>query len=232
MDAIGYYSQIARDFDAKYASSPAFRERLELWNSLIAHYSHPEGDVLDAGCGSGVFSVLAARRARSVMGFDASPKMLELAEARQQRDRLDNATFHVAAFEDANILQGRSFDLILCSSVLEYLEDCWRAFDWLATTLKPNGVIVFSMPNGASLYRKTEKLAYRVTGRPAYYGHVRNVPKADEVRVGLHARGFDVLSIHYYAATPALSRLARAIGRPDLADNLFATVCKRCSQRC
>lgn len=227
MDAIGYYSQNARDFDAKYSSSPAFRERLDLWNSLIAQYARPEWDVLDAGCGSGVLSGLASRQAHSVLGFDASPKMLELAQARKQRDRLENTTFRIATFEDPTILQGRSFELILCSSVLEYLEDCWRAFDWLVATLKPNGVIVFSMPNGASLYRKVEKLAYRVTGRPMYYGHVRNVPKVDEVRANLHTRGFDVLSIHYYAATPALSRLARAIGRPDLADNLFAAVCKR-----
>jgi hypothetical protein len=31
----------------------------------------------------------------------------------------------------------------------------------------------------------------------------------------------------YYAAAPALSRVARAAGRADLADNLFVIACTR-----
>jgi 2-polyprenyl-3-methyl-5-hydroxy-6-metoxy-1,4-benzoquinol methylase len=227
VDAVAWHSRIAKEFDAAYARSPAFRERLAVWSGLIERYADPNGDVLDAGCGSGVLSCLAARGARSVLGFDASPEMVELAEARRQREGLANATFRVARLEDSDILAGRQFGLILCSSVLEYVNDYWHSVSWLATALAPTGVLVFSMPNGSSLYRRAERIAFRLTGRPVYYTHVRNVPRLGEVRAGLAARGLEVLALSYYAATPLLSSLARRANLQELADNLFVVACRR-----
>ena len=226
-DAVAWHSSIAQDFDAKYSASPPFRERYGIWCALIERHVGPQSQVLDAGCGSGVFSAHAAKAASSVLGFDGSAEMIALAQARAARDGLGNCRFEVAALEDLNVLGGRSFDLILCSSVLEYVEDYWRAFDWLAGALQPGGTIVFSMPNGASLYRRAERLAFRLTGRPAYYAHVRNVPTFGEVKAGLARRGFEIRSCQYYAAAPLLSRVARALGRADLADNLFVIACGR-----
>jgi 2-polyprenyl-6-hydroxyphenyl methylase/3-demethylubiquinone-9 3-methyltransferase len=226
-DAVTWHSRIALEFDAKYARSPAFKERIAVWSRLIEQFVDRNTDVLDAGCGSGVFSALASRRARSVFGFDASPQMIALAESRRQQEGLANAAFRVAALEDSAVVAGRKFDVVLCSSVLEYVEDFWRAFDCLATALKPAGVLVFSFPNNASLYRKAERAAFRLTGRPAYFAHVRSVPSLDQVNGGLAARGLKVVAIRYYAAVPGLSAIARRIGRPDLADNLLVLACRR-----
>jgi 2-polyprenyl-3-methyl-5-hydroxy-6-metoxy-1,4-benzoquinol methylase len=226
-DAVTWHSAIACDFDAKYARSSAFKERLAVWSGLIERFADSHASVLDAGCGSGVFSILAAGRAHSVLGFDASPQMVALAERRRQNDGCTNATFRVAALEDGAVIAGRRFELILCSSVLEYVEDFWRSFDWLAAALKPNGVLAFSMPNGVSLYRKAERIAFRLTERPAYYAHVRHVMSLRQVSDGLAARTFEVAATQYYAATPGLSAIVRPIGRPDLADNLFVVACRR-----
>jgi 2-polyprenyl-3-methyl-5-hydroxy-6-metoxy-1,4-benzoquinol methylase len=226
IDAVGWHSRIAKEFDAAYVRSPAFRERLTVWSGLIGEYADAGCDVLDAGCGSGVLSCLAARGARSVLGFDASPEMVELAETRRRCEGLVNATFRVARLEETDILAGRRFDLVLCSSVLEYVDDYWRAISWLAMSLSPTGVLVFSMPNGSSLYRKAERIVFRLTGRPVYFSHVRNVPRFDEVRAGLAARGLEVLARSYYAATPLLSPLARRANLPELADNLFVVACR------
>ena len=227
IDAVSWHSKIAHDFDAKYVSTPAFLERLRVWDGMVERYTDSQADVLDAGCGSGVLSALAARRARTVLGFDASAEMVALAEARRCKARMDNTKFIVSSLEDATLLSGSSFDLIMCSSVLEYVEDYWRVFDWFAKSLKKSGVIIFSMPNGASFYRKTERLVFALTGRPPYYAHVRHVPSLNEVRTGLAARNFEVVEFHYYARAPVLSIVARAAGRADLADNLFAVVCRR-----
>lgn len=226
-DAIGWHSSIARDFDAKYTSTPAFRERLRVWDDVIARYMDAQSHVLDAGCGSGVLAALAAPRAQSVLGFDASEPMIALANTRRREAQLANTTFRVAALEDPDLLRGRQFDFIMCSSVLEYIDDYWRVFDWFASSLQPAGVIAFSMPNGASLYRKFERLAFGLIGRPAYYAHVRHVPLLEEVRTGIAARKFEIVASQYYAAVPMLSPFARAAGRADLADNLFVVVCRR-----
>ena len=223
--AVALHSRIAADFHAKYQSSSSFRERFALWRTSIFELVDASGEVLDAGCGSGVLSLLACEHAHSVFAFDGSAEMIALAKGSAERQAMSNVKFCVAMLCDPSIIATRSFDLILCSSVLEYVEDYWRAFDWLAGALKPGGTILFSMPNGASLYRRAERLAFRLTGRPAYYAHVRNVPTLGEVRAGLARRGFEVRSCQYYAAAPLLSPLARAIGRADLADNLFVIAC-------
>jgi 2-polyprenyl-6-hydroxyphenyl methylase/3-demethylubiquinone-9 3-methyltransferase len=226
-DAVDWHSRIATNFDAKYSHSPSFQERFQRWSELLRLYVNGASDVLDAGCGSGVFSEIAAKSARSVLGFDASAEMIAIANARKARAKLTNATFAVAPLGDQAVLGHRVFDIILCSSVLEYVDNYWVSFEWLAAALKPGGVILFSMPNGASLYRKAERLAHAATGRPAYYAYVKNTPRVGEVEAGLSRRGFKITSLQYYAPAPLLSPIARGVGRADLADNLFLIACER-----
>ena len=226
-DAVAWHSANASDFDGKYATSSAFRERRAVWSGLIDAYVGSQAEVLDAGCGSGVLTSLAAARGRAVFGFDGSGEMVALARARLAREGRGNAGFATAFLEDPALLGARRFDVVLCSSVLEYVEDHWRAFDWLAAALKPDGTVIFSMPNGSSVYRKLEKLAFRLTGRPGYYANVRHVPTAAAIQAGLAARGFELLAVRYYAAAPLFSALARPLGRPELGDNLFVMAVRR-----
>ncbi|MDH3740626.1 MAG: class I SAM-dependent methyltransferase [Hyphomicrobiales bacterium] len=213
--AIDWHSEIAAEFDARYEFSPAFRERLDVWSALIDTYGGPDSDVLDAGCGSGVMTSAAAAKVKSVLGFDASPQMIGL--ARQRCKLLDNADFKVGRLGDRDIAAGRTFDVILCSSVLEYVDDLDGALDWLITKLKPGGILLVSMPNGASLYRKVERLAFKLTGRPRYYAHVRHVPMAAEFGLRLNGRELAVLETRHYAG-PAMVR--KLLG-PHLGGNLF-----------
>lgn len=228
-DAVDLHSRIAAAFDARYATSPMFKERLAVWQEMILAAEGNDGDVLDAGCGSGVFSIAAAQRARSILAFDGSEKMIEIAiaNARRADARID---FRCARLGDPGLIAGRRFDLILCSSVLEYVDDWWTSFDWLASALAPRGTLIFSMPNGASLYRMFEAASYRLTGRPAYFAHVRNVPRVEDVLDGLGKRGFAARTVRYYGAPPLVAPLVRAAGLRRRADSLFAISCQRTSQ--
>lgn len=226
-DAVGWHSQIAQDFDAKYAYSAAFRERLAVWSGVIGRRMPQGASVLDAGCGSGVLAAVAAERAGTVLGFDASREMIELAQERQRLKGLGNLTLRVARLGDAAAAEGRSFDFIMCSSVLEYVDDFWGALDGLTGMLNSGGQLCVSVPNGDSLYRWAERAAFAMTGRPAYYAHVRHVPRPGDVLAGLKQRGLTVVETKYYAATPYLSPLLTALGQSRRADNLFLVVCRR-----
>lgn len=224
-DAVAYHSAIAADFDSKYTASPAFRERLAVWDALIARHCPENADVLDAGCGSGALAALAAPRAQSFLGFDGSAEMVALAKARVGERA--NVRFAQASMGDSAVLDGRSFDLILSSSVLEYIADWQGALGWLAAALRPGGILVFSTPNPASLYRKAERAAFALTRRPTYYEHVRSAPSDAVIDAALDVAKLVLVERRYYAAAPLLSPVARALGVPRWADTLGVTVARR-----
>ncbi len=82
----------------------AFTERL---NSLLT----PAMTVLDAGCGSGEFTLTVAPRVERITGFDFAGGMIEAATANALAGHVGNATFLRANARDLVAAPG-SFDLI------------------------------------------------------------------------------------------------------------------------
>lgn len=56
-NAIDFHSETAVEFNEKYRQSPQFQQRYDVWTMLFEQYIKPEMTVLDAGCGSGIFSI-------------------------------------------------------------------------------------------------------------------------------------------------------------------------------
>ncbi|MDA8021007.1 MAG: bifunctional class I SAM-dependent methyltransferase/glycosyltransferase family 2 protein [Thermoanaerobaculia bacterium] len=76
-------------------------------------------DVLDLGCGTG--HLLQGLRPGRGVGVDLSPSMIEVA-----REKLPDFEFHVGDVEDVSVLERieGTFDYILLSDTLSFLEDC------------------------------------------------------------------------------------------------------------
>ncbi len=88
-----------------------------LWEAMfdatgVAHGSR----VLDAGCGGGGASVLAARRGALVSGLDASEPLVEVA-----RNRIPEGDFRVGDLETLPFADG-SFDAVIAASSVQYAE--------------------------------------------------------------------------------------------------------------
>lgn len=81
--------------------------------------------VLDLGCGTGTTAVRLARLGIHVTLLDSSPAMLELAERTIAEARVgDKITVkHNDVAQLTDIFQTRSFDMILCHNLLEYVDD-------------------------------------------------------------------------------------------------------------
>jgi len=220
-DAVDWHTENATYFDSNYVHDKAFIERYAVWTRLIDRYSDPNSHVLDIGCGSGILSCYLAERNKSVIGIDGSPEMLRICETRKQETKLDNVSFLNKNITDLGDVVSDKADLIVCSSVLEYLDDLDGSLKLIASFLKDNGVFVLSMPNRQSLYRKLEPVLFKLTGRPKYYKFVQNVGTVKEIDAKLSANGLKLLDSSFYAKTKLLSSLMHAIGRPQNSDNLF-----------
>lgn len=101
--------------------------------------------VLDLGCGTGALgAALGARAARHVTGVTCDPE-----EAARARERLDAVL--VADLEAKTRLDlpsdGRRFDLVILSHVLEHLRDPERVLRGAGALLEEGGTVLVAVPN-------------------------------------------------------------------------------------
>lgn len=106
------------------------------------------GSVLDAGCGTGELTLLAASRGLPATGVDSSPNAIAIARERAAARGVDGATFEVGDVLDLSVLDAR-FDTVLDSGVLHVFDDAERAryVESIRRVLTPGGryhVLVFS----------------------------------------------------------------------------------------
>jgi SAM-dependent methyltransferase len=73
---------------------PEHRELVERTADELANVLTPPGPVADPGCGPGAHALALARRGYDIVGVDGSPRMVEIARTRAERDKVD-ATYDV-----------------------------------------------------------------------------------------------------------------------------------------
>lgn len=116
--------------------------------------------------------------------------------------------------------------MVICSSVLEYIDDLDASIELIKQSMNVDGVFLFSMPNKQSLYRKLEALSYKLFGRPKYYKYVKNVCTLDEMTIKLKRFGFSTMEYKYYGETTFLSAIFRKMRLPQYSDNLYVIVAR------
>lgn len=125
-------------------STPAGQRRAIRRADIIARGADlkPGMNVLEVGCGTGLFTELLSKTGARLTAVDISPELLE--QAAQRGLDFAQVRFIPARFEDC-ALYG-PFDAIVGSSVLHHLEiehSLRKIFD----LLKPGGVMSFAEPN-------------------------------------------------------------------------------------
>jgi SAM-dependent methyltransferase len=96
--------------------------------------------VLDAACGPGLYAGELSRRGAQVVGFDQSPRMVELASA-----AVPAGEFRVHDLNDPiGWLPDGSVDLVLLALAFEYVDDRVAALRELRRVLRPGGALVLS----------------------------------------------------------------------------------------
>ena len=79
------FDALAEDYDQKFTSSKIGQaQRASIWSELENTFRHGER-ILELGCGTGVDASFLAQRGVSVLGCDASPRMIAMAQQRIQR---------------------------------------------------------------------------------------------------------------------------------------------------
>jgi len=124
-----------------------------LWLRARLPVTRNKDRVLDVGCGSGAFSIGAARRGYHCLGLSWDSENQDLATERARICQAPHATFEVL---DVRQLDSRkdlygAVDVVLCLENIEHIINDRKLFIDMARCLKPGGRLLLTTPY--ALYR-------------------------------------------------------------------------------
>jgi SAM-dependent methyltransferase len=140
-EVIEKYDEVAEEYHNTRSSRKGFyNEYLEMPLTLNLLGDVNEKNILDFGCGTGIYAKLLTKKGAIVKGFDISPKMLEIAKK-------ENPTLDLRLGSGNKIPFKEKFDIIFASLVLNYFEDWNNVFIQLKELLNREGIFIFSVRN-------------------------------------------------------------------------------------
>lgn len=171
----------------------------------------PGSTMLDVGCGIGRWSVELARRGHDVTGIDLSSRMLERAETRA-REAGVACRFEVA--DAATLTLGRTFDLILCVTVIQHITEpvaAASAIERLAAHLSPAGELVLLEAAPSLATTRCDTAAFRARTAGWYEDALRHAGLQLTAR-----RGVDPMPLKAWLL-PVYRHMPRPLGLTALA---------------
>ena len=168
-DLSGFYNSIPGDIDEKAYNSDLFVQRYfqqRRTKAINEHLHVCKGDIfLDIGCGSGVqLATLASSGHSLAVGIDLNRNALKYARGRD----LPNTEFIIADARYLPIKTGVA-QKILCSEVIEHVDNPGVLVSEMRRVLGGGGEIVLTTPNESSPWGLYE-IAWDIFGRGRNYG--------------------------------------------------------------
>ncbi len=200
-------ADVAEGFDALRFSGGIGQMLLETQERILidALQPGPGRSIADIGTGTGRAALALARTGADVVGIDASPEMLAVAERRaaEERERGGNAAAGKLRFErgDAHALPlaDRGVDGAVCLRVLMHTPDWRRCLGELCRVSRSR--IVFDFPaavSAAAVQAAARRAAHAVGMKTEPY----RVMRARAVRAELRRHGWRVRAEHRQFVLP------------------------------
>ena len=175
----------ARTADAQIAAGRYVRGKLFV--DALKQRIRVGGRVLDYGCGPGRVARLIAEEGFSVTGLDPSPGMVTVATDQGRAGLL----LEFGPLDSDTRLGTGAYEGIVCSSVIEYVEDPEALLRDFHAAIVPGGVLVVSYANRASLWGSYAKFRNPDAAHRAVQRHLWTFRGAKRV---LSRAGFDVVA--------------------------------------
>ena len=133
MDEVEMYDSRHSDFRDMEAEGLQVLDLIEVRDTDV---------LIDFGCGTGTFAILAAKRCQHVHAVDVSQAMIDYAGAKADERGVSNIEFHQAGFLTYEHV-GVPVDIIATTFALHHLSDFWKgvALERLGAVMKPGGLL-------------------------------------------------------------------------------------------
>ncbi|NQX85234.1 MAG: class I SAM-dependent methyltransferase [Flavobacteriaceae bacterium] len=137
----------------------ALKRKLKLINTCTSDTKR----LLDVGCGTGDFLLLAKQNGWDITGIEPNSKAREIANKKNNNVVSDD--------KGLSVLEKESFDVITLWHVLEHLPDLEEHVQLFQYLLKPKGRLVIALPNFKSYDAKYYKSFWAAFDVPRHLWH-------------------------------------------------------------
>ncbi|MBL4734487.1 MAG: class I SAM-dependent methyltransferase [Flavobacteriales bacterium] len=187
-----YYEEEAEKYEKEFYRSesdyPTLRIRhnyiLEMVNSLSLP-SSPR--ILDIGCGTGEMVRDLMSPERQIYGLDISPNMIKIAQEKCAKPKVEKCEVSLGTGDIENLaFDDQSFDLVICSGVIEYLKDDNASLKELKRVIKPEGYLIINVTNKFSVRKWTAPLVESLKSNRVVYSSMNFVKESILKKGKLH----------------------------------------------
>lgn len=141
----------------KYPEAIHPKHLVKIAKPWFLFYIAKKDTVLDAGCNNGQNTFKLARLCKKVTGFDKDYNALQIAKRDIKRKKINNIDLLELSLGDRLPFRDNSFDKVLFLAVLEHLNNRKTAISEVSRILKPNGLLLMSVPNKNTTWKKIQK---------------------------------------------------------------------------
>jgi 2-polyprenyl-3-methyl-5-hydroxy-6-metoxy-1,4-benzoquinol methylase len=151
----------SRNWGKKYGKRTSYFYRCRTIYQLFGSTGLRHASILDYGCGSGDITFPMVQDGHSVTGVDIAEGMVRKAIKRAEEFGLgSNASYHHLNDRILSRILSQKYDAIICSSVLEYVEEDMPLVRTFHSMLKDGGFFLVSVPDSKSLFCKLDRWLY------------------------------------------------------------------------
>jgi len=143
---------VARREDEESGEAPQFARLRDLLAPAGV-----SGPLLNVGCGTGGFDVVAASAGVPVVGVDADAGAIGICALKRRKLGAGSGAF-VRSLAEALPFRDGAFGVVYCFSAIEHVESVARTVSEMVRVTRPGGVIYLHTPNAWSWYEGHYKL--------------------------------------------------------------------------
>ena len=194
-----------------------------LFRKIVKNKLFNKAKILDYGCGQGSIAYLLAKEGYDVLGMD--PIAGFIAEANKKSLEQINLKFRLLE-DEGESLPSNTYDAVVCSSALEFMDDADFVLQNLHRTLKPGGILFISLPNIRSLWRYYAEI--RFGKKYDHFAIQKNKWSVSKAIKHLMNAGFSIKGkpIFFESAFDKY-KLLRSLNSFSLFGTLFILICQK-----
>lgn len=157
-----FYEGFSNKWESQINQTETKKRLKVVFDELLGGHSLKGIKFLEIGCGLGYFSEKAHKLGANVTGIDVGENLLKIS-----RKRVPNGRFVLGSASRLPFPKG-AFDCVLCTEVIEHVENQSKAIGEMFRVTKKGGVLVITSPN--RFFKPLFDFLSKIGARP-YHGN-------------------------------------------------------------